>query len=171
VSDDLHITGLKELQTFLDQLAPKIERNVVRGALRAGAVKELLPETQANLLKEGAVKTGQLIAGLKVGTRSKGGKVIAYVKAAGPHAYIAKWIEYGVRAHNIAAKTGGWLFFGGIFAKVVQHPGLRPRPFMRPALDRSGGAAVVAVAEYMKNRLATKEGLDTSHVMIAGDEP
>lgn len=170
MNDDTHVTGLPELQKFLDQLAPKLERNVCRGALRAGCVKELLPEAQANLLKEGAVKTGKLIAGLKVGTRSKGGVVIGYVKTTGPHAYIAKWIEYGVAAHKIAAKKGGWLFFGGVFARVVQHPGLRPRAFMRPALDHSGGAAVVAAAEYMKAKLSSKHGLDTADVAISGDE-
>lgn len=165
---DIHVTGLKELQAFLDQLPAKLERNVMRGALRAGATKELLPEVQANLLSEGAVKTGELIAGLKVKTGARGGKVTASVIATGPHAYIGKWIEYGVKAHKIAVKTG-WLFFGGIFAKVVQHPGLRPRPFMRPALDRAGSAAVVAAANYMKERLEAKNGLDTADIQV-GDQ-
>jgi hypothetical protein len=41
---------------------------------------------------------------------------------------------------------------------------------MRPALDAQASAAVVAAAEYMKDRLATKHGLDTSDVVIEGDE-
>jgi hypothetical protein len=41
---------------------------------------------------------------------------------------------------------------------------------MRPALDQQAQAAVIATAEYMKNRLATKEGLDTADIVIAGDE-
>jgi bacteriophage HK97-gp10 putative tail-component len=167
---DIHVKGLSELQQFLDTLAPKIERNVLRGALRAGAVKELLPETQANLLAAGAVKTGALIAGLKVKTRARGGRVEATVTATGPHAFIAKWIEFGVKAHNIPAKAGGWLFFNGIFARSVWHPGFKARGFMRRALDHSGGAAVIAAAEYMKQRLVTKAGLDTSDVTIALDE-
>ncbi len=169
MGDTAHVKGLSDLQSFLDQLPAKLERNVMRSALRAGATKELLPEAQANLMSAGAVQTGELIAGLKVKTKVRGGTVTSSVVSTGKHAYIAKWIEYGVAAHNIAAKKGGWLSFAGIFAKEVMHPGFKARPFLRPALDRSGGAAVVASAEYMKKRLATREGLDTSDVLIEGD--
>jgi len=93
VANEQHIKGLSELNKFLQELPVKIERNVLRGALRAGAAKELLPEAQANLMSAGAVRTGALIAGLKVGTRSRGGKVTAYVKAGGKHGYLARWIE------------------------------------------------------------------------------
>ncbi len=170
MGDTVHVKGLSDLQAFLDQLAPKLERNVMRGALRAGATQELLPEAQANLMSVGAVQTGELIAGLKVKTSARGGTVTSSVVSTGKHAYIAKWIEYGVAAHNIAAKKGGWLSFGGIFAKVVMHPGFKPRPFLRPALDRSGQAAVVVAGNYIKNRLETKNGIDTSGVTVEGDE-
>lgn len=166
-----HIKGLAELNTFLQQLAPKIEKNVLRGSLRAGASKELLPEVQANVLKNGSIKSGEYVAGLRVGTRSRGGTVTAYVKAGGKHAYLGPWLEFGTKAHNIAAKVGGWLSFGGIFVRSVEHKGIRPRAHFRPALDARGTAAVVAAAEYMRERLATKEGLDTAGITIAGDEP
>jgi len=166
VSDPIHVKGLSDLQKFLDQFPPKFERNCVRGGLRAGAVKELLPEAQANLMAAGAVQTGELIAGLKVKTSSRGGTVTASVVSTGKHAYIAKWIEYGVKPHDIVAKAGGWLSFLGIFARAVRHPGFAAKPFLRPALDRSGGAAVVAAGEYMKARLEAG-GLDTSDITIA----
>lgn len=162
---DVHVTGLDKLQKFLDEFPPKFERNCVRGGLRAGAKKELLPEAQANLMSAGAVKTGELIAGLKVKTSARGGRVTASVVSTGKHAYIAKWIEYGVRPHAIVAKAGGWLSFLGVFVRAVHHPGFAGRPFLRPALDRSGGAAVVAAGEYMKARLE-KGGLDTSDITI-----
>ena len=114
--------------------------------------------------------TSRLAAGLKIGTRSRGGTVTATLKATGPHAYIAKWIEYGVRAHNIAAKQNGWLSFMNIFRKEVAHPGFAPKPFLRPALDQQAQPAVIAAAEYMRNRLATKEGLDTADIVIEGDQ-
>lgn len=165
-----NIKGLKELQKFMDQVPAKIEKNVMRGALRAGAKKELLPEAQANLMSVGAVDTGELMAGLKIGTRSRGGKVEAYVKAGGPHGYLARWVEYGVKAHQISAKFNGWLSFANVFVKEVMHPGIRARAFLRPALDRSGGAAVVEAAKYMRQRLQTKHGIDTAGVMLDGDE-
>jgi len=171
VSDaEVHVKGLKELQTFLDTLPAKLEANVMRTALRTGATRELLPEVQAILVQQGTVKTGELISGLKVVTRSKGGVITAAVVTGGEHAYLAKWIEFGTKAHNIAAKTGGWLSFGGIFARVVAHPGIKPRAFMRPALDGRATQAVIAVGEYIKTRLS-KQGLNTAGITVAGDEP
>lgn len=173
MADTTHVRGLSELNKFLDEFSAKHAANIVRGGLRAGAVKELLPEAQANLLHNGSVRTGELIAGLKVGTRTRGGTITAYVKVTGKHAFVAPWLEFGTAAHVIAAKKGGYLFLGyGVFATVVQHPGSKKLAFMRPALDRSGAAAVVAAAEYMRNRLATKEGLTSAaDIVIEADEP
>jgi len=165
MATETHVRGLAELQKFMDQLAPKIERNVMRGALRAG-MNVVKPMAVANARKA----SGLYAAGLKVGTRARGGRVTANLKATGPHAYLGRWIEFGTRAHNIAAKTGGFLSFGGIFTKSVAHPGARPYPHMRPALDANAAAAVQAAAEYMKARLASKHGLDTSGVVLEGDE-
>lgn len=163
---DQHIRGLEKLNAYLTAFPVKFEKSCVRGGLRAGAKKELLPETQANLLAAGAVKTGELISGLKVGTRSRGGRVTAYVKAGGKHGYIMKWIEYGVKPHDIVAKAGGLLAFLGIFAKAVRHPGFKGRGSMRRALDHSGGAAVVAAGEYMRDRLE-RVGVDVADIEIA----
>lgn len=161
---DTHVKGLAELQKFLDTLPAKVEKNIMRGALRAG-MKVVQPVAKENVRKV----SGLLAAGLKIGTRSRGGRVTAMLRATGKHGFVAKWIEYGTKAHNIAAKLGRDLSFGGIFRGVVAHPGAKPKPFMRPALDGQAQGAVIAAAEYVKNRLATKQGLDTSYVMIEGD--
>ena len=162
---DVHVTGLKELNDFLQTLPTRIEKNVLRGSLRAG-MKVVQPVAKSNARKA----SGLYAAGLKIGTRARGGKVTAYLKATGRHAYLGRWIEFGTRAHNIAAKTKGWLSFMGVFAKEVAHPGARPFPHMRPALDSQAQNAVVAAAEYMKARLSTRHGIDTSGVTIEGDE-
>jgi len=161
---EIHVKGLADLQKFLDTLPAKVERNIMRGALRAG-IKTIQPLAKQNINSV----SGLLAAGLKIGTRSRGGIVTSYLKASGPHAFLAKWVEFGTRAHNIAAKKGGWLSFGGIFAKSVDHPGAKPHPFMRPALDSGAQTAVQAAAEYMRTRLSTKHGLDMSHITLDGD--
>lgn len=52
-------------------------------------------------------------------------------------------VEFGSRPHVIRSK-GPWPLrnsrTGQVFGRVVQHPGTRPQPFMRPSLDvlRSG---------------------------------
>ena len=158
---DVSVKGLAELQKFLDTLPAKMEQNILRSALRAGA-NIVRDEARQNAPD----KTGILKAGLKVSTSSRRGVVTAKVKATGKHAYIAPWIEYGTAAHKITGKKGGLLSFGGIFAKSVQHPGITAKPFMRPALDSQSQAAVVAVGNHIKNRLAKKNGLDTSDIEI-----
>lgn len=165
MSEFKHVKGLADLQKFMNQLTPKLEANVMRGALRAG-MKIVLPVAQANIHSV----SGELAAGLKLGTARKGGMVMASIKAKGPHGFIAKFVEYGTAAHVIEGRNGGWLNVLGQLRKSVDHPGAKAKPFLRPALDAQAQNAVVGAAEYIKNRLATKEGLDTSAVRIEGDE-
>lgn len=165
MEDSVHVKGLSDLNQFLDQLTPKVEANVMRGALRAG-MNVVKPVAQSNVHSV----SGELAKGLKVGTRRRGHLVIANLKATGPHRSIAHLVEFGTKLHNIAAKVKGWLSFMNVFAKSVEHPGARPKPFMRPALDGQAQAATIAAGEYIKNRLATKEGLDVAHITIEGDE-
>lgn len=157
---DVQITGLPELQRFLDQLPAKLEANIVRSALRQGA-NVLRDEAKQNV----PVQSGALRNSLKVSTRLRQGVASASVRT---KVFYARWIEYGTKAHAIAAKDGA-LSFGGLFAKSVHHPGVHARPFLRPALDARAQDAVIAVAEQIKKRL-TKEGLNASHVMVEGDE-
>jgi HK97 gp10 family phage protein len=154
MSEFVHVKGLAELQKFLDTLPAKMEANVMRSALRAGA----------NVVKDEAknnvpVKSGLLRDGLKVSTRSRKGVVTASVKATGKHAFIAKWIEFGTAAHRIVPKKAKSLFFGGIFAEGVDHPGSSAKPFLRPALDNRAQEATVAVGNQIKKRL-TKAGIE-----------
>ncbi len=164
MSDTVHVNGLADLQKLLDTLAPKIERNVMAGALRAG-VKPILAQAIKNLGSSN--KTGELRDSLKIGNRTRGGTVTAVVKT---KVFYAKFVEFGTAAHVIAGKNGGWLKFGGGFMRSVDHPGAKARPFLRPALDGQAQNAVMTAAEYMKKRLATKNGLDTSDVVIEAGE-
>lgn len=141
MADLVNVKGLSQLQAFLDSLPAKVEKNIMRGAMRAGA-KVLREEVKAGA----AVLSGQMRDGIKVVTNSRRGRVTAGVRARGPHGYLATFHEYGTKT------------------------GLAARPFFRPALDLRGQDAVVAAGEYVKQRLATKQGLDTSEVIIEGEE-
>lgn len=164
MADERSVRGLSDLQKFLSAVPQKIERNILRGAMRAG-MRVVQPVAQSNVHSV----SGQLAKGLKISTRARGGTVSASLRATGPHGSVARWIEYGVRPHLIAAKAKGWLAFGfGLFAKVVHHPGFKGKGFMRNALDSQAQAAVIASGEYIKSRL-TKEGLDVAHIQIEGD--
>lgn len=160
-----HVTGLADLQKFLDQLAPTMEAKYMRGALRAG-MKVVRPVAQGMIHSV----SGMLARGLKIGSRLKGHVVTAYMRATGEHASVAIWLEYGTAAHVISGRVSGWLAFSGVFRKRVEHPGFRARPFMRPALDTQASAAVVAVGNYLKRVLATKQGFLTGSIEIEAEE-
>lgn len=184
---EIHVTGLKELNQFLETLPAKMQANVMRGSLRAGVnvikdeAKRLcpvgLPSGEGKRLYR--LHEGSLQDSIRVGTRFKGGTVAATVKAGGKTAkggdvFYAHMMEFtGARAHLIPAPSLlGKVFLaigGGIF-RSARHPGMRARPFMRPALDSKAHAAIIAAAQYMRQRLATKHGLDTADVRIEGDE-
>ncbi len=148
-----NVNGLKDLNEFLSQLAPRIEKNIMRGAMREGA-KVVHGDAKQRIHNV----SGQLAAGLKVSTGSKGGVVIAKVKTTGPHAHVGKWLEYGVAAHRIDPIVKNALSFNGVAFEGFDHPGVHALPFMRPALDAQQQAALLAVGEGIKKRL-TKQGI------------
>jgi HK97 gp10 family phage protein len=186
MAEIVHVKGLSDLNKFLQELPVKLERNVLRGALRAGVKPIKAAAVAACPVGEPSAEgkrlyghyKGALRDSIRITTRSKGGRVTASVMAGGKtkkgaDVFYAHMIEFtGAVAHVIKApfwKGVKALFIGGRFLKSVHHPGMRAKPFMRPALDAQAQNAVIASAEYMKKRLATKEGLDTSGVLIEGD--
>lgn len=164
----VNVKGLSELQTFLNQLPAKMEANVIRGALRAGMkpVKELAiqgcptGEPSETNKRRYRLYNGALRDSIRISSKTdkRSGKIVSRLvaggksKKSGADVFYANMIEYGTKPHS-----------GG-------NPGVIQRPFMRPALDNGANTAVVAAGEYIKKRLATKHGLDTTDVNIEVDE-
>jgi hypothetical protein len=179
----IHVKGLKELQAFLNTLAPKLEQNILGGALRA-ARNVLEAEAKRLLESNGSVISAQLRDSVRVSVRKRRGKVRATIKAQGDKNE-AIWVEYGTAAHwitvkkearpgritrrgyrkvsirtvNRMAKTGSLKIGTNFVGASVSHPGARAKPYMRPALDGKAREAVIAAAEYIKKRLVKKHGL------------
>lgn len=197
-----HVKGLADLQRFMDQLTPKMERNVVTGGLRAG-MKVIRDEAKRNIDSDSGLLAASLDHGKAISVNTRSGVVTAKLRAGtgfgqsgAPPANLPVWVEYGTRAHWIRVKeearpnrltrrgfrtfslrtlnrmaARGSLVVGGNFiGESVAHPGATKHPFMRPALDSQARAAVVAMGEYIRDRLATKHGLDTADIEIGGDD-
>ena len=64
------LKGGPELLRFLDELPKNLERNVIRGGLRAGA-KVIQQQAKANV----PVETGQLKRAIGIGTRTDGSRL------------------------------------------------------------------------------------------------
>jgi len=148
MTDAVKITGLKELHAALQSLPAKIEQNVLRGALRAAA-----REIEAEAERIAPVASGALRDSIRVSVRAKRGEVTATIKAGDRKAWYAKLVEYGTARHYIKPKNRKSLFFAGLAREVVDHPGARRKPFMRPALDAKQQAAIDRMADYMRTRI------------------
>lgn len=166
---DQTIGGGEALDDLLKTLAPKLQKNITRTALRAGAAV-LLAEAKRNV----PVASGTLARTLRISTKNKGGEVSASVKAGGKHkgadAFYAHMVEFGTRPHKILPKVqGGAMQFGTVKTRMVEHPGTTARPFMRPAVDAKFTEAITAVREKIRERLAAN-GLNVPDPTPAGDE-
>lgn len=165
------VKGLADLKRAMAELPAKIEANMMRGAMRAGG-KVIAEAAKASVNSV----SGELAQSIAVGTRLKGGQAVCTVTAGKPTksggktkrlGWYAHIVEGGAKAHVIKARRGKLLAIG---VKKVNHPGAKARPFMRPALDTQGLAAVEAVREYLRKRLATKHGIDVPAPLEEGDE-
>ena len=142
---DVKIKGFAELQKALDELPAKLEKNIMRGALRAGA-----KVFQAGAQRRVPVRSGKLRDSIRVSTRVVNGKIMATITAGGSKKgapFYAHLIEFGAKAHVITASKAKALHFGGGLHEKVHHPGARKAPFMRPTLDADAPAAVLAVGK------------------------
>lgn len=158
------ISGLAELERALEQFPAKLEANILRGALRAGAreiqaiAKAEVPVLTGTLRDSIKVSTGRdkrrggLYARVSAGSRVAGGGRRG-AKGAARGAFYAHMVEFGTGGHYINARQGGTLSLRGVFRKRVLHPGATKRPFMRVARDRGAPRALAAMADYLRTRI------------------
>lgn len=155
---DLGVTGGEDIAKALEAMKVEIERNMMRGAMRAGA-QVILEEAKSRVPQD----TGALRDSLRIRTGAKGGKVFAYVQAGRSKKkgdpFYAHLVEYGVKRHVIIAgggtKAGKALAAGArILGEKVDHPGFAAKPFMRPALDAKAQSAIDSIAAYLRKRIS-----------------
>lgn len=160
MSSYVNIQGGKELAAFLQALPLKVEKNIMRSALRAGA-GIIAKEAKQNV----PVQNGELRKSIRTGSNAKKGKVEATVKVGSKKVWYSRFVEYGTAPHMIKAGKNkpNLVFFGKsgkrVVTQQVAHPGAKAKPFMRPAFDTKGDEAVAAVAKRIRERL-TKENIN-----------
>jgi hypothetical protein len=130
---------MQDLQRFgevLDQTAAKAEDVTTR------IIHMMAEEIQAEAYKNAPKATGELANSIVI----RYGHREAQVVATAPH---AAYVEFGTWSHNIInpkqgtytirpKKPGGVLRFTGkdgktVYTKKVEHPGIKPQPFLGPA--------------------------------------
>lgn len=159
MAKEVAVKGLKELDAFLKRLPAKVEGNILRGALRAGAkvilteAKVLVPVGPPNAenVRLYGGHEGALRDSIRISTSRRKGDVKASVKAGGKNKKTGADVFY---AHFIE--------FGTVKGNAI--------PFLRPSLDSKQGEAVVAVGNNIKKKLATKHGINAPEIKLEGDE-
>ena len=158
------VKGLAELDKVLKSLPVDIERNVLRGALRAGQ-----KVVQQAAVFNAPVQSGALRQSIKVKLNSraqKRGIVRMDLKAGDKMAWYSHIIEFGSGSRYTGTgrsvrkpytikpkKQPGALLFGGKVRETVTHPGVKPRLFMTRAAQKLDGPALDAFVSYVRKRL------------------
>jgi hypothetical protein len=172
--------GRTEVKRLIASLPAQIEKRLLPGAARAGA-NVIAEEARDQCIDK------EVAASLKVRTKAEPGLVVARIKPDPkmPGAFRATWIEYGTDPHFITvdqAASGGrtarrinyldakagaegragpgatLVINGKPVGTTVLHPGARPFPFLRPALDTKRAAAVTAAQAYVDKHV-TRSGI------------
>lgn len=166
MSELIYVKGAAEIEAVLKTLSAKIEANVVRAALRAGAVvlqKQAKAEAPvgepSGIARNLGLKSGALQSTVRVSTFKRGANVMASVKAGDRKkgVFYAHMVEGGTIPHTIRGKK--LLFFNSMFRKEIKHPGAKAMPFMHDALKLIPQAldAIIARARERLEKLNLKE--------------
>jgi HK97 gp10 family phage protein len=103
------------------------------------------------------VRTGNLKNSIAV----VAGQNQVYVGPDVSQAPYAAFVEYGTEPHEITPKKARVLAFRVqgqlVYAKKVQHPGTRPQPYMRPAVERWVGRLGERAADAGVHLITGKE--------------
>ncbi|HEX7856094.1 MAG TPA: HK97 gp10 family phage protein [Sphingobium sp.] len=171
------VSGRDEVKRLFATTRMALETKLLRGAARAAA-KVVAEEAKARSISQ------EVSNAIKIATAQRDGRVIAKVQVKGTGAYIAPWLEYGTAPHFISvddsqrqgmsvgrinkAHAAGSLVINGQFVgTTVFHPGARPHPFLRPALDTKEGEAIAAAQAYITSKIKAGRFVATAD---AGDD-
>ena len=162
---DVKIDGVEEILKKLHKLPEKIQKNVVRGAVRAGA-KPMLQEAKALVpVQHGTLR--QSLAITKVKTRKKtlvwyqispASRKLKKGDFDGWYGHMVEFGTYAKRTKPLSPETIKRLNSDPKRKErrdkiVAKGGGAAPHPFLRPALERKGGESIEAAKEYMRKRI------------------
>jgi len=163
------VKGRSEVKRYLAQLPEEIERKLLRGAARAGGkviMDEIAEETPSDDVRDN----------LRMRSQAGDGRIVVKIDVKpGWARSVAIWLEYGTDPHfitvddsqrqgmtanriNKLGKAGTLVIAGKPVGATVHHPGARPHPTFRPALDRKEAEAVAAAQSYINSRV-TRSGI------------
>ncbi len=160
--------GGADVRRLMQQLPADLERKVLRGAGRVGG-NVIADEIRAN------TNSDDVRGSVKVKVEAGDGLITTRIQAVGKGAYLAPWEEYGTDPHFISVddsqreglsvrkvndrvKAGSLVIGGKFVGTTVHHPGARPHPVWRPALDLKAADAIAAAQAHIIKKV-TRAGI------------
>lgn len=137
------LSGIQVRIAFVGRLAEQVAATITR-------VRPVMAEGLRDILADIFRRSQARVSGPVLRVRTGLLRSSAYMRAAetptgvegaiGYKAIYAKFHEFGTRPYTIRPRTKTTLRFMGrngraVFAKMVRHPGLRPRPFLGPSME------------------------------------
>jgi hypothetical protein len=158
------VRGRSEVKAFVEALPEKLD-GVVRGAARAGA--EVIADEIRLRTHSDEVRTN-----LRIRTKKDDDEIVVKIDIKpGWARSVGIWLEYGTDPHfitvddsqrdgksaariNQLGKAGTLVIGGKPVGKTVHHPGARPYPAFRPALDVKAAEAISTAQGYINSRVS-----------------
>ena len=150
MSTDFKIEGGEQLQKFLNTFPVKLERRIVKRALKPGA--SLISKAAKSIVSRKSGKLRKAIAVRNVKNRMSVQVYVRRGKGQKNDGWYAHMVEKGTKPHKIKPYKGRKkvLAAGGvIYGRSVRHPGAKAMPFMKPALEQNVPEVLKTVASRM----------------------
>lgn len=154
------VRGRAEVSRFIAQLPEQIEKKLLPGAAKAAA-KVVATEAKERVTSEAVADA------IVTRTKKEPGRITVKitVKKGWPLS-LGNWLEWGTSPHFISVddsqrggrsvgrinqlhREGSLVINGKFVGDTVFHPGARPHPFLRPALDTKQGEAIAEAQRYI----------------------
>jgi HK97 gp10 family phage protein len=161
-STEFAVQGARELADLLTAAPDRVANNVMRGAMRAGAVvirdlaRKMAPVGDAPLPKHGKPPTpekpGDLRRGIQVSSRIERSTNEVTAKVGITRAaFYGRFVESGTLESGQTRRSRRSLARGR-----RRHHATTNYPFMRPAADEGAEGAAQAIVDYATNRIESE---------------
>lgn len=156
----VQILGGKETEQILAALGESLGPKVVREHIRAGA-RVIVKQAQENASHADVTGGVRKSIGTINNKEDKLGVIVTARRSKRyKKGYVAHLLEYGAAPHIISLKKGkdgkkALKMANGGFAREVEHPGIKPSPFMRPAWDTKKDQALKVIREGLKKEVTS----------------
>jgi HK97 gp10 family phage protein len=137
----MRLRGFDEISRRLASIRTDVSRSFLKTSLRrlaefvADEVKRAAPvgRTTSKAGPTGGVLRRSVGVMARRPHRDRQARMVVGIDS---RAFYWKFLEFGTKSHRIQPETAKALSIAGMARKYAKHPGMAPRPFIRPTWDR-----------------------------------